>query len=247
MPQSSSYWEQERRGGRPEGPGHPEEVRCRDPKCIVASAHRTPDRVKQMVTRKRRGRVHRQSPASPRPSLVRWPPSPSSRSSACRSVGKVNLDSILSIVQMPPGIPVAAVGLDRGDNAALLAVEILAIKEPRLSQGLAALPPGDGGQGGEGLQGGEPLMFDPKEFVEEKIEELRTAITGKGHNRLLRGSGQHRGRRPGGTGHRRPASDRLRGHRPHAQGRDRVRGRDVSPSGHQLRDSSTPPRSSSTP
>ena len=39
--------------------------------------------------------------------------------------GKVNLDSILSIIQMPPGIPVAAVGLDRGDNAALLAVEIL--------------------------------------------------------------------------------------------------------------------------
>src|SRR3989454_4135003 len=39
--------------------------------------------------------------------------------------GKVNLDSILSITQMPPGVPVAAVGLDRGENAALLAVEIL--------------------------------------------------------------------------------------------------------------------------
>jgi 5-(carboxyamino)imidazole ribonucleotide mutase len=42
--------------------------------------------------------------------------------------GKVNLDAILSIVQMPPGIPVAAVGLDRGDNAALLAAEILAVQ-----------------------------------------------------------------------------------------------------------------------
>jgi 5-(carboxyamino)imidazole ribonucleotide mutase len=31
---------------------------------------------------------------------------------------------------------VAAVGLDRGDNAALLAVEILSIKDPRLRQGL---------------------------------------------------------------------------------------------------------------
>jgi len=30
--------------------------------------------------------------------------------------GKLNLDSILSIVQMPPGIPVAAVGLDRGER-----------------------------------------------------------------------------------------------------------------------------------
>ncbi|MFO7992512.1 MAG: 5-(carboxyamino)imidazole ribonucleotide mutase [Thermoplasmata archaeon] len=42
--------------------------------------------------------------------------------------GKMNLDSLLSIVQMPPGIPVAAVGMDRGDNAALLAAEILALK-----------------------------------------------------------------------------------------------------------------------
>ena len=41
--------------------------------------------------------------------------------------GKVNLDSILSIVQMPPGIPVAAVGLDNGKNAAVLAASILAI------------------------------------------------------------------------------------------------------------------------
>jgi len=46
--------------------------------------------------------------------------------------GKINLDSILSIIQMPPGIPVAAVGLDRGDNAALLAVEILAVKDKKL-------------------------------------------------------------------------------------------------------------------
>lgn len=46
--------------------------------------------------------------------------------------GKINLDSILSIIQMPPGVPVAAVGLDRGDNAALLALEILAIQDKTL-------------------------------------------------------------------------------------------------------------------
>ncbi len=50
--------------------------------------------------------------------------------------GKVNLDAILSIVQMPPGIPVAAVGLDRGDNAALLAIEILALKDKKLTKTL---------------------------------------------------------------------------------------------------------------
>jgi 5-(carboxyamino)imidazole ribonucleotide mutase len=44
--------------------------------------------------------------------------------------GKVNMDAILSIVQMPPGIPVGGVGLDRGDNAALLAVRVLAASDP---------------------------------------------------------------------------------------------------------------------
>ena len=48
--------------------------------------------------------------------------------------GKINLDSILSIIQMPPGIPVAAVGLDRGENAVLLAIEILALKDKKLKK-----------------------------------------------------------------------------------------------------------------
>jgi len=50
--------------------------------------------------------------------------------------GKINLDSILSIIQMPPGIPLAAVGLDRGDNAALLAIAILSIKDEKLMKKL---------------------------------------------------------------------------------------------------------------
>jgi 5-(carboxyamino)imidazole ribonucleotide mutase len=50
--------------------------------------------------------------------------------------GKVNLDAILSIIQMPPGIPVGAVGLDRGENAALLAIEILAISDKKLTKKL---------------------------------------------------------------------------------------------------------------
>lgn len=47
--------------------------------------------------------------------------------------GKIHLDALLSVVQMPPGIPVAAVGLDRGENAALLAVQILALSDPELT------------------------------------------------------------------------------------------------------------------
>ena len=50
--------------------------------------------------------------------------------------GALNLDSILSIVQLPPGIPVAAVGLDRGDNAALLAAEILAVSDASVREAL---------------------------------------------------------------------------------------------------------------
>ena len=48
----------------------------------------------------------------------------------------LGLDSLLSVVQMPPGIPVAAVGLDAAENAALLATEILALKFPDLAQTL---------------------------------------------------------------------------------------------------------------
>ncbi|MFX1237648.1 MAG: AIR carboxylase family protein, partial [Promethearchaeota archaeon] len=35
------------------------------------------------------------------------------------------LDALLSIVQMPPSVPVACVGIDRGENAAYLAIKIL--------------------------------------------------------------------------------------------------------------------------
>jgi len=50
--------------------------------------------------------------------------------------GTVNLDAILSVVQMPPGIPVAGVGLDRGENAAILAAQILALKDERIAEAL---------------------------------------------------------------------------------------------------------------
>lgn len=48
------------------------------------------------------------------------------------------MDSLLSIVQMPPGIPVATVGIDAADNAAILAVQMLALKYPELEPKLKA-------------------------------------------------------------------------------------------------------------
>jgi 5-(carboxyamino)imidazole ribonucleotide mutase len=47
------------------------------------------------------------------------------------------LDSLLSIVQMPPGVPVATVGIGAAKNAGLLAVQILATADVRLQKAFA--------------------------------------------------------------------------------------------------------------
>ena len=44
------------------------------------------------------------------------------------------LDSLLSVVQMPKGVPVATVAIDGGENAGLLAVQILSVKYPELRE-----------------------------------------------------------------------------------------------------------------
>ncbi len=48
------------------------------------------------------------------------------------------LDSLLSTVQMPKGVPVATVAIDNAANAAILAVQCLALADPRLRRALAA-------------------------------------------------------------------------------------------------------------
>lgn len=48
------------------------------------------------------------------------------------------LDSLLSIVQMPSGIPVATVGVNSGENAGLLALQILGVKYPEIAEKLSA-------------------------------------------------------------------------------------------------------------
>lgn len=44
------------------------------------------------------------------------------------------MDALYSIVQMPPGVPVAAVAINGARNAALLAVQILGLGEPLLRE-----------------------------------------------------------------------------------------------------------------
>jgi GMP synthase (glutamine-hydrolysing) len=90
--------------------------------------------------------------------------------------GKVNLDAILSIIQMPPGIPVGAVGLDRGENAALLAVEILAVRDIKLTKKLQNYQK----DAGEGIVKIEAFrMFNAEKFIEKTISTLQKEIKGK--------------------------------------------------------------------
>lgn len=151
----------------------------------VASTHRSPERVRELVQGSRAevfigiAGVSAALPGSiaahtTRP-VIGVPVS-----------GKVNLDSILSIVQMPPGVPVACVGLDRGDNAALLAAEILALQDAALAERLKAWK----------QQQGERVLRDAKE-VEGAYEPRRRAPptrTGAASRRGSRGRGGPRPR-----------------------------------------------------
>ncbi len=99
---------------------------------VVASAHRTPDLLRDLV---------RNTPAKVFIAVAGLSAALPGTIAAhtLKPVigvpvsGKVNLDSILSVSQMPPGVPVAAVGLDRGENAAILASQILALSDERLA------------------------------------------------------------------------------------------------------------------
>src|SRR5690554_6799076 len=54
------------------------------------------------------------------------------------NAGLEGMDALLAIVQMPPGIPVATVGINASLNAALLAVQMIATGDESLQQKLAA-------------------------------------------------------------------------------------------------------------
>lgn len=52
------------------------------------------------------------------------------------------MDALLAIVQMPPGIPVATVGINAAQNAAILAVEMLSLSDKELADRFAAYKEG---------------------------------------------------------------------------------------------------------
>lgn len=54
----------------------------------------------------------------------------------CRSAALEGMDALLATVMMPPGIPVATVGIDGAKNAAILAVQMLALSDETLAEQL---------------------------------------------------------------------------------------------------------------
>ena len=95
----------------------------------VASAHRNPEKVKEIVNNSDAGVfICIAGLAAALPGVV------ASMTSKPVIGVPVNvklkgLDALLSIAQMPPGVPVATVGIDNGKNAAHLAIRILSLSK----------------------------------------------------------------------------------------------------------------------
>jgi len=110
--------------------------------CRVVSAHRTPDflfeyastaeaRGLRVIIAGAGGAAHLPGMTASRTTLpVLGVP--------VQSRALQGLDSLLSIVQMPKGVPVATVAVDGAYNAGILAVQILAVKEPMLREKVIA-------------------------------------------------------------------------------------------------------------
>ena len=114
--------------------------------CVeVISAHRTPDRLREFViTAEQQGTqvfITAAGMAAALPGVVAAYTTSPVIGVPVASGALQGVDSLLSIVQMPPGIPVAtvAVGPAGARNAALLAAEILALSDTRLKKALIDL------------------------------------------------------------------------------------------------------------
>jgi 5-(carboxyamino)imidazole ribonucleotide mutase len=106
----------------------------------IASAHRTPDLVHGYVTTAQERGIEviigGAGGAAHLPGVMASLTTLPVIGVPVQSKALQGLDSLLSIVQMPSGVPVATVGIDAAKNAGLLAARILAIKYPELEERL---------------------------------------------------------------------------------------------------------------
>ena len=109
----------------------------------IVSAHRTPDRMREYATTaKERGLqviIAGAGGAAHLPGMIAsWTTLPVIGVPVKASISLEGVDSMLSIVQMPPGIPVATVGVDNAQNAGLLAARILGTSDEAIATKLEA-------------------------------------------------------------------------------------------------------------
>lgn len=107
----------------------------------VMSAHRTPERVRDYVKNAETERgvkvfIAAAGKAAHLPGVIAAYTTLPVIGVPVRATALDGLDALLSIVQMPSGVPVATVAIDGAENAALLAVQILALTMPELAQPL---------------------------------------------------------------------------------------------------------------
>ena len=107
---------------------------------FVASAHRTPARVVDVIEKSEaKVFIALAGLSAALPGVVAAHTLKPVIGVPCTSSSSpANLDSLLSVVQMPPGVPVAGVGLGRGENAALLAARILGLSDERVDSMLVS-------------------------------------------------------------------------------------------------------------
>ncbi len=103
---------------------------------MVCSAHRTPDKASQFAKNAEQNGIEVIIAAAGKAAhlpgvLAAYTPLPVI-GIPVKSSTMDGMDSLLSIVQMPSGIPVATVAIDGSENAALLAIQILSIAYPEL-------------------------------------------------------------------------------------------------------------------
>ena len=101
-------------------------------KADVASAHRTPEKLEKLVSESKAEvfiAVAGLSAALPGVIASKTTKPVIGLPVAVKLEG---LDALLSMAQMPPGVPVATVGVDNAKNAAILAIQILALHDKAL-------------------------------------------------------------------------------------------------------------------
>lgn len=104
---------------------------------IVASAHRTPSRVKEFVERTEAGvLIAAAGMAAHLAGVIAAYTIKPVIGVPINSEPFRGLDALLSTVQMPPGVPVATMAVNGAKNAALFAIEILAVGDEELRRKL---------------------------------------------------------------------------------------------------------------